>query len=442
MHDRKQIISAGFWVVGAFGLSQIVRLGSNLVVTRLLEPEMFGLMAIIYVVTHGINMFSDIGLWSFIVRHQYGTEKKILDTVWTIQVIRGWLMFSVVFLFAVLLVLMDRIFQFDLGSIYGNRKLPILLIVVGFTAVIAGFNTMASAVASRELKRGRLELIALAAQLMGTLVMLIWAWYSPSIWALASAGVVASITSIILTYKLFDYRHSFAWKKDVVKEAFTYGKWIFLASALTYLAVEGDKLIFASYISATELGIYSVAFMLIGAVNNVFQQLNSKIWFPVLSRVVNTEPDKLKSKYYSIRLKQDTVIFFFVGLIIALSPMLIEFLYDERYHDAGWMMQILSFSLLGIVLSTLGLECLSALSITKIRMKVMFVRALSVFIGIPILFYYYGFSGGIWGVVIGSLIAIPIQYSEMNKQNIFSFILEVRMVPMVGVGYIIGSWFV
>ena len=69
----------------------------------------------------------------------------------------------------------------------------------------------------------------------------------------------------------------------------------------------------------------------------------------------------------------------------------------------------------------------------------MFYRALTVFIGLPVLFYYYGFLGGLWGVVLGNFVAIPVQYLEMKKQNIFSFLLEIRMLPMIGIGYLIGS---
>ena len=182
MVNRKTIITAGIWVAGIFGLSQLLRLGSNIVVTRLLEPEMFGLMAMVYVVMHGVNMFSDLGFWTFIVRHKQGTEAKLLDTVWTMQVVRGWLIFLMIALIAMSLVLLGSL-KINLGDIYGNDKLPVLLLVVGMTAVMAGYKTMAPAIVSRELKRGRLESIELIAQICGATIMLLWAcllYTSPS----------------------------------------------------------------------------------------------------------------------------------------------------------------------------------------------------------------------------------------------------------------------
>ncbi len=101
MLDKKKIFIASFWVILIFGLSQLVRLGSNLIVTRLLVPEMFGVMAVVNVVIFGIAMFTDLGLWAFIVRHKNPDDPHLLNVVWTLQVIRGWLMFVVVLILAV-----------------------------------------------------------------------------------------------------------------------------------------------------------------------------------------------------------------------------------------------------------------------------------------------------------------------------------------------------
>jgi len=438
--DRKKIFTAGFWILGAFGLSQLLRLGSNLIVTRLLAPEMFGLMAIVQVVLHGIGMFSDLGLWAFIVRNKEGTNKKLLDTVWTIQVIRGWLIFLIVGVLAGALVFISEVLNIDIGAIYGDEQLPLLLIIVGLTAVITAHKTMAPAIESRELNRGRLEVIDLISQICGISMMLSIAWNFHSIWALVSAGVVAKMVNVVLTYKLFSYRHQFAWNKEIVKEVFTFGKWIVGASVLSYLALQGDKLIFASYVSASELGVYSIAFMLAGVVSSILDKLTSKIGLPVFSRIVAESPGKLKDKYYFIRLRQDFIVFTLIGGLIAIAPTLIDFLYDDRYYDAGWILQILSISLVGFVMTRLGLSCLTALGCTKIRMHIMLVKSLMIFIGLPILLNKYGLEGAVWGVTLSAFVGIPIQYVEMNRKGVFSFIKEVRVLPVVGISYFLSTY--
>jgi len=440
--ERKKIVTASLWVLGAFGMSQLLRLGGNLVVTRLLEPEMFGIMAVVYVVMQGLAMFSDLGLRAYIIRHKDFSDPNMLNTVWTIQVIRGWLMFLSVGLIAFFLFMIDQVFLLDLGDIFGNDDLPLLLTIVGGVSIISGYLTMAPALVDRELKRGKLELINLISQVFGISVMVIWAWQSPTLWALISAAVITALIKILLMYKLFGIRHQLSWDKAVAQDVYHFGKWVILASALTYLALQGDKLIFSTYLSAAELGVYSIAFMLASVVTNVYEQIASKIWFPVLSKVVNHKATELKEKYYEVRKKQDAIIFFVIGVMIASAPKVIELLYDERFHDAGWMIQIMLIGVIGSVISRLGIACLTALGNTKIRMKIMLVRVLAMFISLPVLFHYFGFEGAVWGASLNVFIAIPIQYLEMNRLNILSLTLELKMIPVVMVGYWFSSFLI
>ena len=439
MSHRKKVITASLWVIGAFGLGQVLRLGGNLVVTRLLEPEMFGIMAIVFVVMHGLVMFSDVGLWAFIVRHKDGTQTHILDTVWTMQVVRGWAIFIVLVLVVLLFDQFKSVLGVDASSVYGYDPLPILLIIIGFTTVINGYTTMAPAVQSKALNRAKLEMVTLASQFLGIVIMLLWAWFVPTIWALVAAGVITSITSLILIYKVFPMRHQFAWDKDVVKEVFHFGKWIVLASVLTFLAQQGDRLFFGASISPALLGVYSIAFMLAGTLTAVSQQLATKVLFSVFSRTVNSGEGVLREVYYDARLKFDAAVYLSAGFLLAIAQPLIEFLYDERYAEAGWMLQILTISIVGMAISAVSQECLSAIGQTKIRMQVMIVRSVGLLIGLPLFFSLYGFEGAVWVVALNVWLGLPVIYWVMYQKDLFSWFAEIRMMPVAILGYGAGN---
>ena len=80
--------SAAFLVIG-FGGQNVVRLGGNLILTRLLFPEAFGLMALVQIFLMGLQMFSDVGIQTSIVRDPRGEERAFRDAAWTLQIIRG-----------------------------------------------------------------------------------------------------------------------------------------------------------------------------------------------------------------------------------------------------------------------------------------------------------------------------------------------------------------
>ena len=79
----------GMTVIATVGTNGL-RLGSNLVLARLLTPEIFGLMALANVFLIGLKMFSDTGVQTSIVRSPRGDEGIYLDTAWTLQIGRGF----------------------------------------------------------------------------------------------------------------------------------------------------------------------------------------------------------------------------------------------------------------------------------------------------------------------------------------------------------------
>ena len=297
---------------------------------------------------------------------------------------------------------------------------------------------MASPIMSRKLEVGKLELIELLSQIAGVSCMIIWVYFYPSIWALVTTGVISTLVNTSLSYYLFPFRHKLILDKTILKEVFHFSKWIVVASVLTYLFSQGDKLFFAGKIDATTLGIYSIAFMLVATLTSVTQTLAEKIIFPVFASLAHGDRAILKVRYYQVRQYLDAPIFFVAGLLIALGPKIVNVLYDARYVSAGWMLQILLFSVIGNTLSLISMECLSALSITKVRMWVMLIRTVSLFIGLPLFFHFYGLKGAIWIVALNVWTSLPVVYWTLAKNSIFSLVNELKMLPMIPLGYYLG----
>ncbi len=92
---KQRTVKAGSLVLVGYAFSQIIRFGGNLVLTRLLMPEMFGVMAIVNMMMIGLIMFSDVGLLQNIVQSNRGEDLDYLNTAWTIQIIRGFVLFVI-----------------------------------------------------------------------------------------------------------------------------------------------------------------------------------------------------------------------------------------------------------------------------------------------------------------------------------------------------------
>ncbi len=101
---KQRVFNASIWSLAGYGCNQLLRFGSNLLMTRLLVPEMFGVMALAGVVITGLAMFSDLGFKPNVVQSKRGSDPVFLNTIWVIQIFRGFLLWFLA-LMASLLIL-------------------------------------------------------------------------------------------------------------------------------------------------------------------------------------------------------------------------------------------------------------------------------------------------------------------------------------------------
>ena len=93
-------VRASIWSIYGFGASQLRRLVANLVLTRLLVPEAFGLMAIVTILIVGLAMCTDVGTNASIIQNKRGEEGSFSNTAWSMKVIRGFVTAALLFLFS------------------------------------------------------------------------------------------------------------------------------------------------------------------------------------------------------------------------------------------------------------------------------------------------------------------------------------------------------
>ncbi len=121
---------ATFWTVADYGFSMVLRVANSLILTRLLMPEAFGLMTLVTTLVVGISLISDIGLGPSVIQNSRGDEPVLLNTAWTLQVLRGLGIFVVSLLLA-----------WPMSFIYHEPRLMWLMPALGVNVVISSFNS-------------------------------------------------------------------------------------------------------------------------------------------------------------------------------------------------------------------------------------------------------------------------------------------------------------
>ena len=84
---RYELASGALWNMGGFGAGQFLRLLSNIILTRLLVQEAFGIMALTMVMITSVAMLSDLGIRASVIQNPDAEDRDFLDTAWTINMI-------------------------------------------------------------------------------------------------------------------------------------------------------------------------------------------------------------------------------------------------------------------------------------------------------------------------------------------------------------------
>ena len=435
---RSRIIGATKWVVAGAGVSHLLRLASNLILTRLLVPEMFGLMSIATTVGVIIWMLSDIGLRQAFLRSARGEDKTFIDTVWTLQVVKGLILWAGSALAAVGLWAAGHWNLISSQSTYGDPLLPWLLIATGFQPVISGLSSTLALTCNRNFQMRPIFLLDFWGQIFGLICMIVLAWWTGSIWALVIGSMMSSGLAAVLSHVwMRGARNRFRWDKASVHEVFSYGKWLALSSAVTVFANNGDRLMLAAYANAALLGLYSIALSLVGALDMILGQLFDKVMLPAFSEVARNEPARVPAAYFRLRWKIDPIILVSSGLLFGGAHMLIGTLYDARYADAGLMLQILS---LGMIFSryTLVQQVYLALGQTRYFVPLNVARLVATFTLIPLGYHFGGFIGSLIAVSCRNLPSVLLTFYFNRKHGLNNVRLELQTLIFWPIGFAVA----
>jgi O-antigen/teichoic acid export membrane protein len=432
------VLNAGAWSIAGYGLNQAIRFGSNLLLTRLLAPEAFGVMAIAFLVLTCLAMFSDLGLNINVIQSPRGRDHAFLNTVWAVQLIRGLLLWAVALCVSLILFPAGHSGFIPRDSVYADPRLPYVIAAVSLTALLAGAQSTRVFEARRNLAVGRISRIEIVSQLAGLFCMLAWLAFDHSVWALVAGTVVSAFVTTVLSHVwLPGTANRWGWDKSAFDEVIKFGKWIFLSSITGFLVGNGDRFLLAGLIGATSFGVYVIAFLVYSTIDLVLGRMIADVSFPALSEIARERRADLKTGYYRFYVALAAFAYFASGCLMASGQALITLLYDPRYHDAGWMLQILAAALLTIP-SRLAAQCFLVLGVSRIFSHIQATRLVVLYACLPAGLHFFGLAGALWGIVLAHFSTLPVVIVYMVKHELYDLRKEIVLLPIVVLGAMFG----
>ncbi|MBL4759579.1 MAG: oligosaccharide flippase family protein [Mariprofundaceae bacterium] len=419
------------WVSGGFVLAQMIRLGGNLILTRLLFPEVFGLMAIVYVLMVGMALFSDMGIKQSIIQNKRGDEMIFLNTAWVVQIVRGVLICLVVLLLAYALPWFVESGWVADGSVYADPLLPSILAVFSLTALIQGFESTKVAVAQRHVQLKRVTQIELWSQAVALLVMVIWAMVYHSVWALVAGSLVSMLLRTILSHTwLLGPMNRISWDMQCFKDIFHFGKWVFLLSIIGFFAVNGDRVMLGGLLSPSVLGLYAIAFLIFSSVQMLYNTILNRVVFPAFSEIARESSDKVAHTHGRFQLIADLFLFSTAILLFMEGDAIIHMLYDDRYSAAGSMLSILGLGLIGARYGVVEQLWLATATMQPLFISLI-SRLIFLLVGVPLGYDLAGLQGSLIAIVMSFFAGWPISFYYKFNHGLINWKYEFIGIPFM-----------
>lgn len=412
---------SGVWVGIGFVGQRGLQFVSNLILTRLLFPEAFGIMALATVFLVGLAMFSDIGLKPAIIRDPRSREPTFLNTAWTIQIIRGFGIFAV-----------GSLLAYPASIIYDEPILTPLLIVMSSTAAIAGFQTVGLATSERDLDFSKPTFVALTGQIINIIVLVSLAWYWRSVWALAVGNVIGAFATVVIGHCVLNgHRHRIAFEKSSAQSIVRFGRWIMVSTVVTFLGGEGLRAVQAGLLTLSEFGVLSIAYAIAVIATDLPTKLFAAIGLPALVEASGAGFGRLAKVLWKIRARVLIIAVPLAILAALISNPIIELLYDNRYHDAGRYVALLILSNAVWVVASGYTAVLLAIGDSKSNLYITCLLTTTRIIAVISGYKLFGITGMLLGIGLANLSTLIFTWFIPSLRSFVSAQLDLLAVAVI-----------
>jgi O-antigen/teichoic acid export membrane protein len=435
---KARAVRAGIWSTALALAGTVLRLGSSLILTRLLVPEMFGVAALSMVLFTVVALLSDVGLRQSVIYNEKGEDREFLGTIWGISTFRGFVISFLSGLIALAVYFGQQRSWFGTTSVYAHPDLPAVLALTGFTAAVSGLKSPKVYVCERHLDLKSVGYIELLAQFTGTVATILLALNWRSVWPIVAGSYVTALTTVLLSlYWLKGPIGRMRWNRAYAREIIIFGRWIMLSSVAYVIASNSDRLLFGIWFSPDMLAFYALALNVVLSAEMVISRPFTSVGAPAFGEMVRRGGDGLRSVYFRFRLPYDLASVGAAGFLFVAGQMIIDVLYDPRYAAAGRALQIMSLSLLFPRYSVIG-TVHAAQGNPQVASWASVVRLVSVLLFIPTGYWIGGYEGAMWAMALHMLPSSIFLWWSSRALKLDDVLFELRMLAAWPIGAALG----
>jgi lipopolysaccharide exporter len=319
---KAKVFRGGAWLGTGSVVEQAFRFGRSMLLTRLLAPEAFGIMAVIMSASSMIHTITDIGVKEALIQNPRGTEKHYMSAAWWLALGRAASIAAFVCLVAPLI-----------AKFYGNSEMTPLLRVATLSVVLDGAFSSKAYIAMKEMKFSKWAWINHGGGIIGILITIVLSFFLRDVWALVLGTCAESAARCTLSFILCPFLPSFSWDRQAMQDLLRFSKGLFGLSFLNLIFARTDIFVLAKLYPAAQLGLYSMAIYLAQTPVNYIMNLLGQTMLPTFAQIQNDN-----SRVNRIMIQVSSLLLFLgvpaLVFVFFCGHSLLAIVYGQRYSAA------------------------------------------------------------------------------------------------------------
>jgi len=387
-------IHSSKWVFSATVTEKVISLISFFLLTRLLDPQSYGLIAIILMLVGVFNRMVVTGFEAALIQKKEKID-EYLNVVWTFNLLKNILIFAVIYLGAPLVA--DFFHAWEAVNFIRWSGLFIL---------IPSFVSLKQLYMFREFNFEKVYVRDISGLVGYVLVGSLWAIFiSADVSALFFANVAKYFIPSVVIFLFYPAIPKLDFKFGKLRGLTPYSKWVTMQNIVNYLFSISDNFLVGRMLSPVFLGYYSRARNLAGEALSPISAMLKNLSFVAFSKVQD-KTDKILQGYL---LGLDLVFFFgFSNIFVAWlgADPIIRFFLGEKWSGVIVPLQILTLYAMNNSITEMAATLFDGAGKPSVNVKIktlsLIIYTLLSFLGI----YFYGIIGAAVGVACSSVLII------------------------------------
>tara|TARA_B100000131_G_scaffold302746_1_gene326168 strand:+ start:437 stop:1891 length:1455 start_codon:yes stop_codon:yes gene_type:complete len=412
LDNIKSKITKGFlWAgLGSFG-GRGIQFASDVLLSKLLIPEDFGLMAIGLAVLNISEMLTETGFNSALIQKQ-GNIKKYLNTAWTMELIKSFFLFILIFLLA------DPISKF-----YDEKSVGDVIKGISLLFLLRGLRNVGIIYFRKNLQIHKQVALDIFPSIIQLIVVIPTAQYLQNVWAIIFSVAARRTSELILSFIMHHYRPRFEFKLLLFKELFQFGKWIFSLSIISAIRKNFVPLFIGKYFGVVILGYFNRAELLSILFFSVLNEVTWKVGYPTMSHLQSNK-NKLKKFYLDLFFIIIYLAIPISGSIYLFNQELVTIIFSHKWLPSASMLKLLIFAGLISFSGTLSSMLMQSIGKPKVATKISFNSIMILLATIFPLSYFMGIRGLIFSLIITN------SYSMLHSLFFVMKVMEIKIVKI------------